>query len=368
MRYNLNIAFLPSSKEYLNNRILTKTDRDNCNEPFIKLKSLGETQGINLNTYDVFEKDETIDILIISRYEVNILKIFQILRKNKSIQIILLITEELSVAPLGSKALTNISLFDKILTWRPKDLDSKKYVHYFYPNPHRVYNSRKSFEKKKFLTIINSFKVNTFNMSNNLYKFRIEMINFFSDNSSIDLYGIGWNNSRSLSPNVKYHGQVNDKIKIFNQYKFALIIENSLDERGAVSEKIFDAFSAGCVPIYFGAPDISLYIPEKTFINYRHFKNNYLLLNFLEGISIYQYSDYQSEIKKFMNSASYKEFTSEAFANKIINLVKKLKFNKNEKSLTLIKIQLLKNLFNNFFVYLRYKRLLIDTFLVLFII
>ena len=367
MPYDLNVAFLPSSKEFLSNKILTRQERDNCNEPFIKLRSFAKTQGININTYDIFEKHEVIDILILTRYEVNLLKIFRILRKNKNAKIILLITEELSVAPLGSKAFTNTGLFDKVLTWRPEDLDSKKYIHYFYPNPLRIYKSPINFESKKFITIINSFKRNTFNTPTNLYEFRIEMINFFSDNSSIDLYGFGWNKCKSLSPNVKYCGQVTDKIEILYKYKYALIIENSSDEAGAISEKIFDAFSAGCVPIYLGAPDISLYIPENTYINFKHFKNNYLLLNFLERLSRYQYLNYQNEIQKFMNSKSYKSFTSEAFAKKIVNLIKKLKLPGNEKSIALIKVQLLKNLFKDFFLHLKYKRLFVDTFLVLFI-
>jgi hypothetical protein len=52
----------------------------------------------------------------------------------------------------------------------------------------------------------------------------------------------------------------NDKIAYIRQSKFNICPENE-DSEGYVTEKIFDAISAGCVPVYFGSgnnpePDI----------------------------------------------------------------------------------------------------------------
>lgn len=52
----------------------------------------------------------------------------------------------------------------------------------------------------------------------------------------------------------------NDKIKFLEDYRFVIALENS-DTKGYVTEKIFDTFLAGCIPIYWGSnnspePDI----------------------------------------------------------------------------------------------------------------
>lgn len=54
-------------------------------------------------------------------------------------------------------------------------------------------------------------------------------------------------------------GEVRDKRKTMSSYKYALIIENSPEY---MSEKLFDAFFAGCMPIYVGPPVGNYGIPE----------------------------------------------------------------------------------------------------------
>jgi hypothetical protein len=60
------------------------------------------------------------------------------------------------------------------------------------------------------------------------------------------LWGIGKNYSN-------YFGSINSKSNILQQYKTAIVIENSAD---FVSEKLFDCVSAGCLVIYIG-PNLS---------------------------------------------------------------------------------------------------------------
>ena len=47
-----------------------------------------------------------------------------------------------------------------------------------------------------------------------------------------------------------YLGEAVNKVEVMSDYKFALVIEN---DQSFVSEKLFDALFAGCVPIYVGA-------------------------------------------------------------------------------------------------------------------
>ena len=52
------------------------------------------------------------------------------------------------------------------------------------------------------------------------------------------------------------------KIDALRPYKFCVAMENSEDDH-YVSEKVYDALVAGCVPIYFGAPNILDYVPHR---------------------------------------------------------------------------------------------------------
>ena len=56
-------------------------------------------------------------------------------------------------------------------------------------------------------------------------------------------------------------------VKIYSQYKFIICFENSKTD-GYVTEKIFNVFLSGAVPIYDGAPNIGDYIVQGSFIPY----------------------------------------------------------------------------------------------------
>jgi alpha-1,3-fucosyltransferase 10 len=53
----------------------------------------------------------------------------------------------------------------------------------------------------------------------------------------------------------------NNKIEVFKTHKFCIAMENSLSP-DYVTEKIWDALIAGCIPIYLGAPNIKEFVPD----------------------------------------------------------------------------------------------------------
>ncbi|WP_281650799.1 glycosyltransferase family 10 [Helicobacter bilis] len=65
-------------------------------------------------------------------------------------------------------------------------------------------------------------------------------------------------------------GNVDDKIEWLKSYKFNLCFENS-SYPGYLTEKLFDAFLAGCVPIYWG--DTSLKIHKNTCADSKNSEN-----------------------------------------------------------------------------------------------
>ena len=57
-------------------------------------------------------------------------------------------------------------------------------------------------------------------------------------------------------------------IDVLNKYKFVICFENSYSD-GYLTEKIFNCFLAGVIPIYKGCPDITNYIQPSCFVDAR---------------------------------------------------------------------------------------------------
>ena len=56
-------------------------------------------------------------------------------------------------------------------------------------------------------------------------------------------------------------------LNIFSRYKFIVVMENSHQD-GYITEKIFNVFQSGSIPIYDGAPDIEHFINPGSFLSF----------------------------------------------------------------------------------------------------
>lgn len=61
-------------------------------------------------------------------------------------------------------------------------------------------------------------------------------------------------------------GPVPDKIKFESKHKFSICFENT-SHKGYTTEKIYEAFAAQTIPIYWGDPDITKTFNPRSFIN-----------------------------------------------------------------------------------------------------
>ena len=69
------------------------------------------------------------------------------------------------------------------------------------------------------------------------------------------------------------------------RYRYCIAMENSI-AKDYVTEKVYDAFAAGCVPIYVGAPNIQEFIPTMdSIIDFREFGSAELLAEELRRLS-----------------------------------------------------------------------------------
>ncbi len=92
---------------------------------------------------------------------------------------------------------------------------------------------------------------------------RAEMIDLLGQYKDLDSGG-------KLNNNVG--GPVRDKVKFISNYKFTLCFENSF-ARGYTTEKIVEGFAGGCIPIYWGNPDITKEFNPGRFINCNQFES-----------------------------------------------------------------------------------------------
>lgn len=112
-----------------------------------------------------------------------------------------------------------------------------------------------------------------------------------------------------------------DKLLVLKNYKFVFAFENTVGIDGYISEKIGDAFLAGCVPIYRGPHNIVDYIPKNCFIDMRDFKNYEELYQFIKAMPENEYCRYIKNIKLFLNGNSASRFSVNHFVKTICNVI-----------------------------------------------
>ena len=179
--------------------------------------------------------------------------------------------------------------FNKIFTWKDDIVDNTKYFKFNFSQEIPKSVVKDISKKEKLCTLIAGNKKVTHLLE--LYTKRVESIRWFEANhpNDFDFYGIGWDEykiknryinflfkksklSKLVKPNFRsYKGKVDSKKDVLEKYKFAICYENARDISGYITEKIFDCFFAGCVPIYWGADNIIEHIPKECFIDKREF-------------------------------------------------------------------------------------------------
>jgi hypothetical protein len=85
-----------------------------------------------------------------------------------------------------------------------------------------------------------------------------------------------------------------------------------------VTEKLFDCFRAGCVPVYWGPREIGEIVPTGCFIDGRTYKTPKALDAFLRTIDDPTYHGYQECIRAFLISVQAKPFSQDHFAQVIV--------------------------------------------------
>lgn len=200
--------------------------------------------------------------------------------------------------------------FSRIYTWNDSLVDGKTHFKFHYPVLTSMIGEVIPFEEKKLCTLVASNLKSRF--ENELYSKRKEVIHFFEQvgEEGFEFFGRRWDPAEYKS----YRGEVADKIGTIKNYRFNICYENTKDTPGYITEKIFDCFAAGTVPIYWGACNIEEYIPNDCFIDRNAFSNLEELHTYIKAMSKEEYEGYLMRIKSFLASDRAKKFSLDQLA------------------------------------------------------
>lgn len=312
----------------------TMRNRDNCLLPFYYLKNELKTHGFDLATSDIHSEDDA-DIVLYNEMPKK-LPVSGAISKSH-----LLLFESELIRP-DNWDVKRHKHFNKIFTWNDGFVDDKKYykINFSFELPSVI--NKEITKKKKLCTLIAGNK--RVEHSLELYSKRVEAIRWFERHhpGDFDLYGIGWDRyrfsgskiiralnkikvlTRVLAPKFpSYKGSVEEKKSTLEKYKFAICYENAKDIPGYITEKVFDCFFSGCIPIYWGANNISDHVPSNCYIDKREYSSYKDLYRFLVDMSDDEYSKRLESIEHFLCSEMAIEFSTQHFATVITKQVTK---------------------------------------------
>ncbi|MBW8041939.1 MAG: hypothetical protein FVQ85_18330 [Planctomycetes bacterium] len=351
----------PPTHHFLNDRLfnieLCSLNGDQILAPWVFLHKFFTSRGISVHTADFLTTSSTDEINIyISVGNINNYK--KVAKLSNVIISAFFAMECPVVEPTFYRKMPHVSRhFKRIYSWS----DSKS-LEPFIGEPLRLESFcwPQSFEKvhdaiwskkdRKFLVMINANKLPCIYWQE-LYTERLRAIEFFSRTGEIDLYGVGWDGpsyklGKTIIPATirritrylehqwdkvipdpllaaarrVYCGPAVSKSETLGNYTFALCFENMI-LKGWITEKIFDCFFAGTIPIYWGSPDIEEHVPSECFIDMRRFKNYEELRSYLKSLSEKDIRQYKENVREYLKSPRFRPFSKDAFVEIFRRLV-----------------------------------------------
>ncbi|MBI3573089.1 MAG: hypothetical protein HY092_02720 [Candidatus Kerfeldbacteria bacterium] len=218
--------------------------------------------------------------------------------------------------------------YGTVFTFLDNLVDHKHIFKMYYPQGQELMEQLPGWSERKFLTLMNANKYSY--VQHELYSVRRQAIRYFERNPDFDLYGFDWNHNGTLNLGAAsqafksghwiqyvmdviagfrhaacYRGTVPDKRATIAKYKFAIAFENESKTQGYITEKIFDCFFAGTVPVYLGAENITYYVPADCFVDFRKFSGFAELEKFLRAMTEPEFLRYQKNGQRFLHGPAF---------------------------------------------------------------
>ena len=177
---------------------------------------------------------------------------------------------------------------------------------------------------------------------------RIRTARFYEKYHSedFDLFGPGWDSGtfmlqefpaayrwlaalriNKLLPRRHYkkcwRGTVERKRIVIGKYRFAYCYENTVEIPGYITEKMFDVFMSGAVPVYLGHESAAMQIPKDCFINRADFEDDETLYRFLSKMDERTWLGYIAAARRFLASNEAQAFSVAAYVDTVSGVVLK---------------------------------------------
>lgn len=306
--------------------------------PFVYLGEYLKSKGHSISTIDMAPLEQY-DAIVFFDLPSKFDKYFRRLISLKNHPPLYLVILEPEVVKPDNWVIKNHQYFAKIFTYNVKLVDKSRYI---WLNPANKIEKNTAYfdldKKNRFCTLISSNKYSK--QVNELYSERLKTIHWFNKHhpEKFDLYGIDWdrvfipalgrgnfllsfiyrkcpwlprfNNFRS------YRGRIERKREVLATYRFAICYENA-SIPGYITEKIFDCFMAGVIPVYWGDPEVAKLIPPATFIDRGKFKSHEELFSHLDSMTNQECQAYLNSIQQFLDSDDIAPWTAQFFAKTI---------------------------------------------------
>jgi hypothetical protein len=326
------------------NRMLTNSASgigDNLMYPMVHLGERLRALGHQVATLDMDDLAK-FDVAVFLDHPTVLNPYFRQLKKMRGKKLYLFLLENPANRP-DNYWTGNHRAFEKVFTWNPRLVDGKKYQRLYLPNKIPPIARLEPTEQRKFCVTIASQKYS--NHPQELYSERVRAIRWFEQHhpAEFDLFGTLWEHpyftGKLARLNLGLHklyarfpsalrgqrfpshrGTIPGKHAVLRQYKFAICYENAVFP-GYVTEKIFDALFAGCIPVYLGAPDVTDALPPEIFIDKRRFKNYADLYDYMHNMTEVDYLGYRHAIEQFLAGPGIIPFSAEHFADTVIQRI-----------------------------------------------
>src|SRR3989344_1070024 len=291
---------------------------------YTRMRTALAEKGYETHTLDMFGGTDDIDGLICFDVPKGGQDAIESVMRRTDIPKIAVLYEAPVIKPHNYRE-SNLGKFNYVLTWNRDLVDQNNFFHFFWPQLFSPPNHTIPFGERKVLSLIAGNKM--VYTAHELYSERRRAARFFERHlpDQFDLYGRPAWNKRSefslrdavkptnlpktvltllggLRPFRSYRGETADKLRTLARYKFSVCYENMDHINGYVTEKIWDCFSAGTVPIYLGANNVNDLIPKECYIDKRDFPRYEDLSKYLTGVTKERHAEYLIAARQFMLS------------------------------------------------------------------
>ncbi|MBZ0302424.1 MAG: hypothetical protein K8J31_21940 [Anaerolineae bacterium] len=352
----------PQSHHFEHDRLFDASDsrlnRDDALAPFLYIRDMFEQRGISVHTADYLLRGEHLCTQNIF-FSLGLTDHYRLLAKRDDVILSAFFALECPIVEPSIYRELNTAqhYFNRIFTWSDSP-SLERFVGgplrcetYHWPQAYeQIHENIWSQTDRQFLVMINSNKLPRVYWQE-LYTERLKAVDFFSRTGDIDLYGIGWEKPSSrvgktwepwtlrrlryqwveqwqkfrpdpllVAARRVYKGMIPSKAETLGQYTFAICFENMIIN-GWITEKIFDCFFAGTVPIYWGAPNIQEMIPKDCFIDMRDFSGYAQLRDYLKALSSDAIQEYRENARDYLRSPQFQLFSKKTFAEHFLRAV-----------------------------------------------